>query len=181
MPTHLRVLVPSMVLVLADLPRAETSPLPPDTQPRAPLGRPGGLRTERLSRKQLQVWGEIVAIVTAKDPSGEPLQPTLHRLWDAVGSSSHVIYIEMADRKRSRSYLAGGFTAALLGWLLLDLALSRLLRGGAISAHSIDIGGVEVRAMFPGSGMWSAIRASHSSGPIVSKFRPRVGLCLSPL
>ena len=39
-------------------------------------------------------------------------------------------------------------TAALLGWLLFNLGLSRLLRG-AISAHSIGIVAVEERAMFP--------------------------------
>ena len=39
-------------------------------------------------------------------------------------------------------------TASLLGWLLFNPALSRLLRG-TISAHSIGIVAVEERAMFP--------------------------------
>ena len=39
-------------------------------------------------------------------------------------------------------------TAALLGGLLFNLALSRLLRG-AISARSIGIVAIEKRAMFP--------------------------------
>jgi hypothetical protein len=110
MPTHLLALVPSMVLVLADLPSAETPQLPPTCPAvRAPLGAPGGLRTERLSRKQLRVWSGIVAIVMAEDPTGHPLHPTLRRLWDSVDTSGHVVYVEMAERKGSPSYIGGRF------------------------------------------------------------------------
>jgi len=47
--------------------------------------------------------------------------------------------------------------AALLGWLLFDLALSRLLRG-AISAHAIGIVAVEERRLAAAG--WSVIRAA---------------------
>jgi hypothetical protein len=97
-----------MILVLADLPSAETAQLP-TTCPaaRAPLGAPGGLRTERLSRKQLRVWSQIVAIVMAQDPNGQPLHPTLRRLWDAVDTSGHVVDVEMCGRANSPAYIGG--------------------------------------------------------------------------
>lgn len=82
MPTHLLVLVPSMALILT------------------------GLRTDRLSPKQLQAWNTIVEIVMAEDRDGKPLHPTLRQLWEAVDTSGHVVYVEMPRRK---TYIAGRF------------------------------------------------------------------------
>jgi hypothetical protein len=72
-------------------------------------GRRGGLHTERLSPKQLQVWRQIVAIVMAEDGNGHPLHPTLRRLWDAVDGSGHVVYVDMAERRPLSFYLGGRF------------------------------------------------------------------------
>ena len=66
-----------------------------------------GLRTDRLSRKHLQVWNRIVEIVMADDRDGRPLHPALRQLWDAVDTSGHVVYVEMSDRKSSTT--AGRF------------------------------------------------------------------------
>jgi hypothetical protein len=87
MPTHLLALVPSMALILAS----------------------GGLRTDRLSPKQLRAWNKIVNVVMAEGRDGRPLYPTLRQLWDAVDTSGHVVHVEMPDRAGSRSYLAGRF------------------------------------------------------------------------
>src|SRR5215510_626295 len=72
-------------------------------------GGPGGLHTERLSPKQLRVWRRIVAIVMAEDADGHPVHPMLRQLWDAIDTGGHVVYVEMADRKGSPSYLGGRF------------------------------------------------------------------------
>ena len=90
MRTHLLVLAGSMVLV-ASMARPATA---------------GGIRTDRLSSKKLPVWNSIVAIVMAEDRTGRPLHPTLRRLWDAVDTSGHAVYVELPDR---RSYIGGAF------------------------------------------------------------------------
>lgn len=84
MPNHLLALVPWMALIVAA----------------------GGLRTDRLSPKQLQAWNRIVEIVRAEGRDHQPLHPTLRRLWDAVDTSGHVVSVEMPRRK---SYIAGRF------------------------------------------------------------------------
>jgi hypothetical protein len=67
----------------------------------------GGLRTDRLSRKDLRVWTRILEIVMAKDRDGRPLHPTLRALWYAVDTSGHLVYVEMHGPKGS--YIAGRF------------------------------------------------------------------------
>jgi hypothetical protein len=110
MPTHLLALVPSVVLVVADVPRAETAPLhSADRVAQSSQKGAGGIRTDRLSRKQLQVWRQIVAVVMAEDRSGQPLHPTLRQLWDAVDTSGHIVQIDMSGRKGPPSYLGGRF------------------------------------------------------------------------
>jgi hypothetical protein len=93
-------------LLLTGVPSAEARPRQPALREASP-GRPSGFRTDRLSGEQLEAWNAIVAIVAAEDRDGRPLHPTLRRLWDAVGSSAHVIHIELPDSKRS--YTAGRF------------------------------------------------------------------------
>ena len=110
MPTHLLALVSVIALIPADFPRTVA-------QPRAswaraglvPVRTCGSLRTDRLSSKQLKAWNKIVEVVMADDRAGQPLHPTLRRLWDAVDSSGHLVYIEMPDRKGPSSYIAGRF------------------------------------------------------------------------
>ena len=107
MPTHLLALVPWMALTFADIPGNEDPPGPtarPEAQ--VALGTSGGLRTDRLSRKQLQAWNKIVEIVLAEGGDHQPLHPTLRQLWDTVDRSGHVVYVEMPRRK---SYIAGRF------------------------------------------------------------------------
>jgi len=116
MPTHLLALVPSMVLILAS----------------------GGLRTDRLSPKQLHAWNKIVDIVMADGRDGRPLYPTLRQLWDAVDTSGHVVHVEIPDRKGPPSYLAGRFAITKVdpegkaheGILILNLrAIDKLSTG----------------------------------------------------
>jgi hypothetical protein len=71
-----------------------------------PSCRPSGLRTDRLSGKQLEKWQKIEELVMVKDRDGRPLHPTLRQLWDAVDTSRHAIFIEMPD---SKGYFAGRF------------------------------------------------------------------------
>jgi hypothetical protein len=86
MPTHPLALVPSMALILAA----------------------GGVRVDRLSPRQLRVWNKVVEIVLAEDGDGQPVHPTLRRLWDAVDGSGHVVEVEVPE-KTARSYIAGRF------------------------------------------------------------------------
>jgi hypothetical protein len=65
-----------------------------------------GLRTDRLSPKQLQAWNKIVEIVMAEDRDGKALHPNLRQLWDAIDSSGHVVHVELPRRK---TYIAGRF------------------------------------------------------------------------
>jgi hypothetical protein len=117
MPTHLLALVPSMALILAS----------------------GGLRTDRLSPRQLQAWNKIVSIVMAEDRDGQPLHPTLRQLWDSVDRSGHVVHVEIPDRTASRTYLAGRFAITRVdpegksheGILILDLRVIDKLSTGA--------------------------------------------------
>src|SRR4029450_10903356 len=111
MPTHLLALVPSLLLVVADIPTAETAPLS-ISQPPAPERQAGsgGLRTDRLSAKELGVWRQIVAIALARNGDGEPMHPTLRRLWDAVDASGHVVHVELSDNKKGTpSYIGARF------------------------------------------------------------------------
>jgi hypothetical protein len=108
-----------------------------DRVPGRPSGRPSGLRTDRLSRKQLEKWHKIEELVMAEDRDGQPLHPTLRQLWDAVDTSQHAIVIEMPD---SKGYFAGRFEVTAVdpagesheGVILLNLrAIDRTSTGPA--------------------------------------------------
>jgi hypothetical protein len=103
MRTHLL----AMALIVCDPPRAQAEPGPPRS--RASLSASGGIRAERLSRKELKTWNSVVAIVMAEGPGGQPLYPTLRSLWDSVATSGHTVYVEMRNRSAPPSYLAGRF------------------------------------------------------------------------
>jgi len=107
MGIHLLAMGVALALVLSDPLVAQERPWPP----RGPalLGASGGIRTDRLSRKELKTWEKVVAIVMAEGPDGKPLHPTLRALWDAVDMSGHAVYVEMRDPKARLSYLAGRF------------------------------------------------------------------------
>jgi hypothetical protein len=57
-----------------------------------------GLRTDRLSAKQLERWQAILRLVFAEDGLGRPLHPTLRRMWDRVAASGHEVYVELPRR-----------------------------------------------------------------------------------
>ena len=119
----------SMALVLSSLPSEAAQPHAQPEPGLASVGTSGGFRTDRLSRKELETWSEIVEIVTAEDGDGRPLHPTLRQLWDAVDTSGHALHIEMPDPKGLRSFVGGRFTItrvdpegkAHAGILILDL------------------------------------------------------------
>ena len=104
---RIRLLALGVALVLCDPPSAQAQPRPPRRP--AQLSASGGIRTDRLSRKELKTWNTIVAIVMAEGPGGHPLYPTLRALWDAVDSSPHAVYVELRDRRVRRSYIGGHF------------------------------------------------------------------------
>ena len=62
-------------------------------------GSPGRARGLELDRRDREGRG----------PGGQPLHPTLRRLWDAVDASGHAVYVELPDPKGRRSYVAGRF------------------------------------------------------------------------
>jgi hypothetical protein len=65
--------------------------------------------TDRLTSKDLRRWKAIKRIVFAEDIEGQPLHPTLRRLWDQLERSGHVIYIEMRGTGHAISNTAGVF------------------------------------------------------------------------
>ena len=65
--------------------------------------------TDRLTGKDLRRWDAIKRLVFAEDIEGQPLHPTLRRLWDQLERSGHTIYIEMPGTGRAISNTAGAF------------------------------------------------------------------------
>jgi hypothetical protein len=70
---------------------------------------PPGIRTDRLSAKQLRVWKAIEAMVFAKDASGRLNHPKLHNLWRSVETSGNVIHVELPAPKALCDREAGKF------------------------------------------------------------------------
>jgi len=58
-------------------------------------GEGSGIRTDRLSERQLRTWRKIERIVFARDSAGRYLHPALERLWRQVESSGHPVFIEL--------------------------------------------------------------------------------------
>jgi hypothetical protein len=72
------------------------------------------IRTDGLSGRQLKTWKAIVAVVEATGRDGQPLHPTLHRLYREIASSPHVVRIVIPATKGS-SAIAGRFRVESLG------------------------------------------------------------------
>jgi hypothetical protein len=70
---------------------------------------PSGLRTDRLSPKQLRIWQSIQNIASALDRSGRPLCPKLKELWRSAQQSGHLIFIELVTGGHWTAYSAGEF------------------------------------------------------------------------
>jgi len=70
----------------------------------------GGIRTDRLSRKSVDRWRAIVAVVEARDTAGRPAHPRLHALWDAVATSECAVFVELPEPSGRRGYVVGEFT-----------------------------------------------------------------------
>jgi len=104
MGTRQAVIGASMFLTLHGLANIETEAA--DRVPGRPSSRTSGLRTDRLCGKHLERWQKIEELVMAEDGDGQPLHPTLRQLWDAVDTSRHAIFVEMAG---SKGYFAGRF------------------------------------------------------------------------
>ena len=72
------------------------------------------IRTDGLSGRQLKTWKAIVAVIEAVGPDGQPLRPTLHRLYRELDSSAHGLRIVIPSTKGS-SAIAGRFRVESLG------------------------------------------------------------------
>ncbi len=96
-----------LALVLAGPGSAQTQARVPRSP--GPDDANGSIRTDRLSRSELEAWKTVVEIVKAEDRAGRPLHPTLRALWDAVATSRHTLFVEIPDSKGTPSYLAGRF------------------------------------------------------------------------
>jgi hypothetical protein len=68
-----------------------------------------GIRTDRLSPRQLRVWRRIERIVFAKDGSGSYSHPRLRSLWQWVEASGSVVQVEFPDPKAPGDHQAGRF------------------------------------------------------------------------
>jgi len=64
---------------------------------------PSGFRTDRLTPKQLRIWGEIEKIALAADKTGRLLHPKLHGLWQRIQASDHAVFIEMTEHQAPTS------------------------------------------------------------------------------
>jgi len=88
-----------LVLVLAlagmvETSRAQEVPVTEEKNMRS-AGEKTGIRTDRLTPKQLRIWRCIEGIALAGDSAGQPLHPRLESLWRQAQSIGHTIYIEM--------------------------------------------------------------------------------------
>jgi hypothetical protein len=72
------------------------------------------IRTDGLSGRGLKIWKAILSVVELAGPDGQPLHPTLHRLYRELDSSAHVVRIVIPDTKGS-SAIAGRFRIESLG------------------------------------------------------------------
>ncbi len=100
-----------IVALLATIPFGEAQPeLGPGISDAAAAGHTdgGGIRTDRLSHKNLRIWKKIYLTICTRDAKGQLLHPKLERLWSQVESSGHVVYIEMS--RRTAESMAGKFT-----------------------------------------------------------------------
>jgi hypothetical protein len=57
-----------------------------------------GIRTDRLTEKQLNIWKSIEQVFVAVSQNGQPLHPKLYSLWRWAQMSGHLISIELWDR-----------------------------------------------------------------------------------
>lgn len=69
-----------------------------------------GIRTDRLTPRQLQIWRSIEQIVQSVDRIGRPLHPRLFSLWQWARTSRYAIFIEILDEKNPSTYHAGLLT-----------------------------------------------------------------------
>lgn len=69
-----------------------------------------GIRTERISARNLPRWQAIERLVFVENASGQPLHPTLRSLYEWAEASGHSIYIELITESRSSSCTAGNFS-----------------------------------------------------------------------
>jgi len=76
--------------------------------PAAPASAPTGVRTDRLTPKDLQRWNTIERLVFA-EADGQYLHPTLRSLWEWLETSGHAVYIVFLKPTASTSSTAGQF------------------------------------------------------------------------
>ncbi len=68
-----------------------------------------GIRTDRLSPRQLRAWNAIREIAFARDRLGRLLHPRLGELWQSVETSGHQVFIEFPGGVKMLSSKAGEF------------------------------------------------------------------------
>ncbi|HKX28732.1 MAG TPA: hypothetical protein VJ302_13620 [Blastocatellia bacterium] len=119
-----------------------TRPRYAEDDPRTHRHRPTGIVTDRISTKSLQRWNKIKQFVFLKDTEGEPLHPILRSLWDRLDKSGHTIYLELPDKNRVMSSLAGSFRIERL-----DPSGQRHVGVIKLNLHNIDLAYVGPEAM----------------------------------
>jgi hypothetical protein len=72
--------------------------------------RAAGIRTDRLSAKDMKTWNAMEQIVSARDKSGRLMHPTLNSLWEKAQAISQDIYIEFPKPKSDTPHTAGNFS-----------------------------------------------------------------------
>jgi hypothetical protein len=93
---------------------AQADPLETSNRTSIDAVQPSGIRTDRLSPKQLRTWQSIRNIVSAEDRSGRPLHPRLYELWRSAQQSGHLIFIELVTGGQWTAYSAGEFVVEKL-------------------------------------------------------------------
>ncbi len=126
---------------------------------------PSGIRTDRLSPKQLRIWQSIQNIASAVDRSGRPLHPTLYELWRSAEQSGHLIFIELVTGGHWTAYSAGEFIIEKLDpegkqhVLVLRLFLSTIDRA---STHFAAAGRSD--GFIPFQGLHGKVRYAEALG-----------------
>ena len=80
---------------------------PERRQEPAEQGQTTGIVLDRLTGRQLKIWGTMMEVVLAQDKQGRPLHPKLFRSYQQAATSGHVIMVELSTESFSYSSLGG--------------------------------------------------------------------------
>lgn len=124
-----------------------------------------GLRTDRLSPRQLRIWQSIRDVVLACDQSGQPLHPKLYSLWRSADESGHLIFIELQkEAHHATPYIAGEFVIEKVDQAGQPHVLAVRIFLSTIDRASTSNGALREDGFVPFRGLFGAARYAEALG-----------------